>query len=114
MLNGAPLGPPADGRLALAGLAAENVLTVEAEVSDRSLNRFAEPSGGDYVRGYAYPTGAPDLFCCFDQPDLPAPLSLSVRAPAGLELRRQRRGRGAARIRGGGHLAVRADPAEAA
>jgi aminopeptidase N len=84
VLNGTPLGPPADGRLALAGLAAENVLTVEAEVPDRSLNRFAEPSGGDdYVRGYAYPTGAPDLFCCFDQLDLPAPLSLSVRAPAG-------------------------------
>lgn len=84
VLNRAPLDPPADGRLALAGLAAENVLTVDAEVSDRSLNRFAEPSGGgDYVRGYAYPTGAPDLFCCFDQLDLPAPLSLSVRAPAG-------------------------------
>jgi aminopeptidase N len=83
VLNGAPLDPPADGRLALAGLAAENVLTVDAEVSDRSLNRFAEPSGGGYVRGYAYPTGAPDLFCCFDQLDLPAPLSLSVRAPAG-------------------------------
>ena len=66
------------------GLAAENMLTVEAEVPDRGLNRFTEPSGGgDYVRGYAYPTGAPDLFCCFDQLDLPAPLSLSVRVPAG-------------------------------
>jgi len=82
-LNGAPAGPPADGRLALTGLAAENVLTVEAELPDRSLNRFGEPSGGDYVRAYAYPTSAPDLFCCFDQPDLPAPLALSVRAPAG-------------------------------
>src|SRR5580692_6347539 len=84
VLNGVPLGPPADGRLPLDGLAAENVLTVEAEIPDRGLTRFAEPSGGgNYVRGYAYPTGAPDLFCCFDQPDLPAPLSLSVRAPAG-------------------------------
>ena len=45
-LNGAPLGAPADGRLALAGLAAENLLTVEAEVSERGLTRFAEPSGG--------------------------------------------------------------------
>jgi aminopeptidase N len=35
------------------------------------------------VLGYAYPTGAPDLFCCFDQLDLPAPLALSVRVPAG-------------------------------
>jgi aminopeptidase N len=85
VLNGVPLGPPADGRLPLDGLAAENILTVEAEIPDRGLTRFAEPSGGggDYVRGYAYPTGAPDLFCCFDQLDLPAPLSLSVRVPAG-------------------------------
>ena len=84
VLNGVPLGPPADGRLPLDGLAAENTLTVEAEIPDRGLTRFAEPSGGgDYVRGYAYPTGAPDLFCCFDQLDLPAPLSLSVRVPAG-------------------------------
>jgi aminopeptidase N len=84
VLNGAPLAPSADGRLALAGLAAENVLAVDAVVPDRGLTRFAEPSGGgDYVRGYAYPTGAPDLFCCFDQLDLPAPLSLSMRVPAG-------------------------------
>ena len=84
VLNGAPLGPVVDGRLALAGLAAGNVLIVDAEIADRSLHRFAEPSGGgDYVRGYAYPTGAPDLLCCFDQLDLPAPLSLSVRVPGG-------------------------------
>ena len=83
LLNGVPLGPAADGRLALDGLAAENVLTVEAEVCDRSLTRFTEPSGADYVLGYCYPTGAPGLFCCFDQLDLPAPLSLSVRVPAG-------------------------------
>jgi aminopeptidase N len=84
VLNGVALGPPADGRLPLDALAAENMLAVEAEIPDRGLARFAEPSGGgDYVRGYAYPTGAPDLFCCFDQLDLPAPLSLSVRVPAG-------------------------------
>lgn len=84
VLNGAPLGPPANGRLTLAGLAAENMLAVDAVVPDQGLSRFAEPSGGDdYVRGYAYPTGASDLFCCFDQLDLPAPLSLSIRVPAG-------------------------------
>ena len=83
-LNGVPLRPPADGRLALPGLAAENVLTVAAEIPDRGLTWFTEPSGeARYVRGYGYPAGAPDLFCCFDQLDLPAPLSLSVRAPAG-------------------------------
>ena len=83
LLNGAPLGPAADGRLALDPLAAENVLVVEADVRDRSLTRFIEPSGGEYVRGYSYPTGAPGLFCCFDQLDRPASLSLSVRVPAG-------------------------------
>ena len=51
-LNGVPLDPPADGRLPLGGLAAENLLTIEAEIPDRGLTRFAEPSGGaDYVRG---------------------------------------------------------------
>src|ERR1700685_3925817 len=84
LLTAAPPAPPPAARLPLDGLAAENTLTVEAEIPDRGLTRFAEPSGGgDYVRGYAYPTGAPDLFCCFDQLDLPAPLSLSVSAPAG-------------------------------
>src|ERR1700722_16152260 len=115
VLNGAPLGPVIDGRLALAGLAAENVLAVEAEVSDRCLNRFAQPSGGgDYVRGYAYPTGAPDLFCCFDQLDLPAPLSLSVRVPGGWSC--VANGAVANRPAPGaeGPLAVRADTAEAA
>jgi aminopeptidase N len=83
VLNGVPLCPAGDGRLALAGLAAENVLTVDAEVPERALTRFAEPSGGEYVMSFAYPTGAPDLFCCFDQLDLPAPLTLSLRAPGG-------------------------------
>ncbi|HEY0936771.1 MAG TPA: M1 family aminopeptidase [Trebonia sp.] len=83
VLNGVPLGPAADGRLPLAPLAAQNVLTVDCEVPERALTRFTEPSGGEYVTAFAYPTGAPALFCCFDQLDLPAPLSLSLRAPAG-------------------------------
>ena len=83
VLNGVPLRPAEDGRLALAALAAENVLAVDAEVPERALTRFAEPPGGEYVMAFAYPTGAPDLFCCFDQLDLPAPLTLSLRAPAG-------------------------------
>lgn len=32
---------------------------------------------------FAYPTGAPGLFCCFDQFDLPATLALSLRVPQG-------------------------------
>lgn len=81
VLNGAPLRPAADGRLPLAGLAAENVLTVDAEVPERALTRFTEPSGGEYALAFAYPTGAPDLFCCFDQLDLPAPPGRSHCAP---------------------------------
>jgi aminopeptidase N len=83
VLNEAGLSPVGDGRLPLAGLAAENVLTVDAEIPERALTRFTEPSGGEYVLAFAYPAGAPDLFCCFDQLDLPAPLALSLIAPAG-------------------------------
>jgi aminopeptidase N len=84
VINGVPADVPADGRLTLTGLAAENVLTVEAEVPARALTRFTDPAdGGEYVLAFAYPTVAPDLFCCFDQLDLLAPLTLTLRAPAG-------------------------------
>jgi aminopeptidase N len=76
------------GRLHLSGLAASNVLTVDAEFgyspSGRGLTRFTDPAdGAEYVLGYCYPTSAPSLFCCFDQPDLRADLTLSVAVPAG-------------------------------
>jgi hypothetical protein len=57
VLNRVPLGPPADGRLPLDGLAAENVLTVESAVPDRGLTRFAEPSGGGDWSGGRKSTG---------------------------------------------------------
>ncbi len=83
-LNGASLDPPADGRLRLTGLAAENDLVVEFDVPERVLTRFTDPSdGAEYLLAFAYPTGAPDLFCCFDQPDMLAEVTLSLRAPAG-------------------------------
>lgn len=83
VLNGTDIGPPGDGRLPLPRLAAENVLTVEAEVPDGALTTFTDPSdGAEYVLACPYPTGA-ELFCCFDQPDMPAPLALALRAPAG-------------------------------
>jgi aminopeptidase N len=91
--NGVSLDPGravSDGRLQLAGLAAANVLTVEAETGyspgGRGLSRFADPAdGGTYTFGYCYPTSAPGVFCCFDQPDLRADLALTVTAPAGWE-----------------------------
>src|ERR1700760_5200366 len=60
VLNGVPLPPPADGRLVLAALAADNVLLADCEVPERALTRFTEPSGGEYVTAFAYPTGAAD------------------------------------------------------
>jgi aminopeptidase N len=91
--NGKGLDPGAalsDGRLHLPGLAAGNVLTVDAELgyspAGRGLTRFADPADGvDYALGYGYPTSAPSMFCCFDQPDLRADLTLTVSTPAGWE-----------------------------
>jgi aminopeptidase N len=91
--NGKGLDPGAalsDGRLHLPGLAAGNVLTVDAELgyspAGRGLSRFADPADGvDYALGYGYPTSAPSMFCCFDQPDLRADMTLTVSAPAGWE-----------------------------
>jgi aminopeptidase N len=84
VLNGRELAGPADGRLALPGLAAENVLTVEAEVAGAALSRFTDPADdAGYLLFTAYPTVGPGLFCCFDQGDLTATTTLSLRLPAG-------------------------------
>ena len=91
--NGQSLDPGrvlSGGRLHLRGLAASNVLTVDAEVGyspgGRGLSRFADPAGGgQYAFGYCFPDSAPSVFCCFDQPDLRADLTLAVSAPAGWE-----------------------------
>jgi aminopeptidase N len=91
--NGKGLDPAAalsDGRLHRPGLAAGNVLTVDAELgyspAGRGLTRFADPADGvDYALGYGYPTSAPSMFCCFDQPDLRADMTLTVSTPAGWE-----------------------------
>jgi aminopeptidase N len=91
VLNGADLDPGtavSDGRLRLQGLALSNVLTVDAEFpysrDGRGLRRFADPADGAvYVLGNCFPTHAPRVFCCFDQPDIQADLTLAVSAPAG-------------------------------
>jgi aminopeptidase N len=90
VLNGTELGPPADGRLSLPRLGPVNVLTVEAEAAysrtGGGLTRFRDPAdGADYVSVTCYPTHAPALFGCFDQPDLSAHLGLTVTAAAGWE-----------------------------
>jgi len=93
VFNGASLDPGAavtGERLGLDGLAASNVLTVDAEfgyASDgRGVARHTDPSDGtEYVLVNSFPASAPRVFCCFDQPDLRASLTLSVTAPAGWE-----------------------------
>ena len=90
VLNGRRLDPPADGRLALRGLGADNVLTAEAEVawsrSGQGLTCFTDPAdGAAYVTLTCYPSSAPGVFCCFDQLDLTATVTLSVAVPGGWE-----------------------------
>ena len=57
VLNGRPAGPADGGRLGLPGLAAENVLVVEAEVAAGALGRFTDPADdAGYLLFMAYPT----------------------------------------------------------
>jgi aminopeptidase N len=89
-LDGVALPPPDDGRLWLRRTGDEAVLVVEAEVAysldGRGLSRFTDPAdGARYVSGNSYPDCGPDVFCCFDQPDLTATFRFSVRLPAGWE-----------------------------
>ncbi len=86
VLNGRAVGPAAGGRLGLPGLAAENVLVVEAEAAGSGggpgLTWFTDPAdGAGYLLYMGYPTEAPGFFCCFDQPDLTATTTLSLALP---------------------------------
>ena len=92
-LGGIPLDPAevVDGRLALTadgGLAAGNVLEVEAAMAfsrdGQGLHRSVDPADGEaYVYGHLFLDAAPQVFACFDQPDLKAPYLVTVTAPQG-------------------------------
>jgi aminopeptidase N len=91
-LDGVSLPPPEDGRLWLsrAGDGDQAVLVVEAEAGysqeGRGLSRFTDPAdGAGYVMACCYPDCGPELFCCFDQPDLTATFRFAVRVPDGSE-----------------------------
>jgi aminopeptidase N len=91
-LDGVSRPPPQDGRLRLsrAGHDGAAVLVVEAEVGycaeGGGLSRFTDPAdGAGYVMAFSYPDSAPELFCCFDQPDLIATFRFAVRVPDGWE-----------------------------
>ncbi|KQU64641.1 aminopeptidase N [Phycicoccus sp. Root101] len=75
-----------DGRVALSGLAADNVLEVEAQMSysrdGQGLHRAVDPADGEhYVYGHLFLDAGPRVFACFDQPDLKAPYAVTVAAP---------------------------------
>ncbi len=90
-LDGVSLPPPDDGRLRLSRAGGDHaVLVVEAEAGysqeERGLTRFTDPAdGASYVMAYCYPDCGPEVFCCFDQPDLTATFRFEVRVPGGWE-----------------------------
>jgi aminopeptidase N len=91
-LDGVSLPPPDAGRgwRSRAGDGDEALLVVEAEAGysqdGQGLCRFADPAdGASYVLAFSYPDRGPELFCCFDQPDLIATFRFAVRVPDGWE-----------------------------
>ena len=87
-LNGESLDPAdvVDGRLPLAGLAADNELVVAATMAyshdGQGLHRATDPADDlDYVYGHLFLDAAPSVYACFDQPDLKAPYDVTVHAP---------------------------------
>ncbi|KDN85549.1 aminopeptidase N [Kitasatospora cheerisanensis] len=89
-LNGRRLDPAEvfDGaRVALPELAARNELTVVAECAysrtGEGLHRFVDPADGEtYLYTHYEPADARRVFADFEQPDLKAPFSFTVTAPA--------------------------------
>jgi aminopeptidase N len=90
-LNGRAVAP-ADvcngSRMALPALAARNVLAVEASSGYAShrhgLSRIVDaPNGVACVHSYCFPDHAPQIFACFDQPDLRARFLVEITAPDG-------------------------------
>ena len=90
VLNGTALDPALvfDGtRVALAGLAEDNELVVEASCAysrtGEGLHRFTDPVDGEtYLYTQYEPADARRVFTTFEQPDLKAPFSFTVTAPA--------------------------------
>ncbi|GAA2150627.1 aminopeptidase N [Nocardioides koreensis] len=87
--NGSPLD--ADllerGRLPLETVEGANELVVDAVMRFRNdgegLHRSVDPADGrHYVYGMCFMDAAPSIFACFDQPDLKAPYTFHVTAPA--------------------------------
>jgi aminopeptidase N len=87
-LNGAPADYTVleGGRLQLRGLAVENELVIEADLryshECEGLHRYVDPADGKvYVYAFVYIDNAPRVFACFDQPDLKARFTFTVKTP---------------------------------
>jgi aminopeptidase N len=91
-LNGVEQTPRHDGaRIALQGLAARNVVVVEAvgaySRSGEGLHRFVDPADGEtYLYTQYEPADSRRVMACFEQPDIKAPYTFVVHAPAGWEV----------------------------
>ncbi|WP_043510934.1 MULTISPECIES: aminopeptidase N [unclassified Actinoplanes] len=88
-LNGAPvpIAAAGGGRLALTGLAEENVLVTDATMgysnSGEGLHRYTDPADGSvYLYQHLFINNGGRVLPCFDQPDLKASFRVSVTAPA--------------------------------
>lgn len=80
-----------DTRLHLSGIAGTTRVVVEAEFALRSehqgLQKAVDPADGEvYFTSMAFMTGARHIYASFDQPDLKAPFTLTVTAPAAWEV----------------------------
>lgn len=87
-LNGQPVDGSAlaEGRLPLSGLAEQNELVVVADMrysrENEGMHRYTDPADGKtYVYAFVYIDNAPKVFACFDQPDLKATYTFTVKAP---------------------------------
>ncbi|WP_024755538.1 aminopeptidase N [Streptomyces exfoliatus] len=90
-LNGRALDPAVvfDGsRIAIDGLAEENVLVVDAQCAysrtGEGMHRFVDPEDGEvYLYTQYEPADARRVYANFEQPDLKAPYRFAVTAPEG-------------------------------
>jgi aminopeptidase N len=85
-LNGVPLEPASDGRIALADLAERNTLRVESVQANtdrgEGVHKAVDPADKEvYVWMSFEPDSARYVWACFDQPDLKAPHAFTVTAP---------------------------------
>ncbi|MFE1591339.1 aminopeptidase N [Nocardia sp. NPDC058705] len=91
-VNGAQVPVVYDGaRILVGGLAASNVVVVRGtgaySRSGEGLHRFLDPVDGQtYLYTQYEPADARRVFACFEQPDMKAPFTFAVSAPAGWEV----------------------------